>query len=900
MAGQSSGATLPETDFRFEVVGGDADGWRVVHLHASEGMSKPYEASLLVAHPLPAPEASSLHEKNVGVEVSRGSGGGRNLRGIVRRVESMGTTGSYAFARLTVVPELWTLSLKQNSRVWQHVPVHTIVRDVLRDAGIYQGDGEFEVAASVQAHPPREYTVQYKESDLAFVSRLLEEEGVPYYFKHEGAKEGFVLAGKDHAWPKVPTIDGGATPVTDAGSATHAVESVSWFSAAKQMRPTGALLRDFDFTHPDAVLDMTKASPGDGGKHVVYDFPSRFTLGVYDEATRAYGKHAGEQWARVRGEQLRADAEVTNGRSNVTGLLPGMKLTLSGHEESSHDGDHVVVTTEHHALAMGDLPDGLWQSERFKALLRHVGADEDLASSEQTTRTRYYNTFTTVPSRVTWRPQRSVERPVIAGPQTAMVMAQPGSDEEICTDSHGRILVRFHWERPDQRGSGQSSKNSSCWARVAQSWAGAACGAMFIPRVGMEVVVHFLDGDPDRPLVTGCVYNGKNHPPYELPANKTRSTFKTLSSPGGDGYNELRFEDLKSKEQIWLHAERDYDVMVKHDATVTVGNDRTHTIEHDEHLTVFNDRAASVRRNDSLEVEGYRSVAVHGGAGLSVQVDSKYHLNADAGVLITCGASTIEMLPDRITVSSKTVNVVGSQLVNINGTLVKINCDAAPAAKKTDVLAPMATKALALMSQPGSLLDKVKGLVDPAKLASFASDKLGGLLKKLGIPQRITDRLTGLASSVVGELFTALKEGRKPNWGSIGEAAIGTAVGIAVGEVFRPLEGLTKGNKLLSGLVNEAKGFATDAATYGVLHAAGLNEGMAKDPFWQTMKERHGADWKTFLTDNAMEAAKGYIDGLMQKHGTSPLVQKGVDWMLGAAKSGVGSGMDKLLGTGSS
>ena len=868
MEAEHTGTTLPEPEFRFALDGEEQADWRVVHLHHSEGLSRISETGVLIAHLAPAPDVSAWMGHDVALEMSRGAGG-RRICGIVRRVEVLGSTGSYSFVRIHLVPELWTLSLRQNSRVWQHVPVATVVRDVLRDAGLYQRDGGFDVAASVQGHHAREFCVQYKESDLAFVSRLLEEEGIPYCFKHDGMKESFALLGKDHAWPPIPTVDGGHIPLMDHGTATHGAESLHWFNAAKQMRPTGALLRDFDFTHPDATLDMTKASPGEAGKHVVYDYPARFTLGGYDGLLKAYGKHAGEQWAKVRGEQLRADAETAAGQSNVTGLTAGMKLSVHGHEDAGVARDHVVVSAEHHAFATSDLPDDLWRSERFRAMLRASGVGDDAMAGERGPSARYHNRFTTVQAGVTWRPQPTVQKPVISGPQTAVVMAAAGSNEEICVDEHGRILVRFHWERPEQRGSAQAGKNASCWARVAQSWAGAAWGAMFIPRVGMEVVVHFLDGDPDRPLVTGCVYNGKNHPPYELPANKTRSTFKSLSSPGGDGYNEFRFEDLKGKEQVWLHAERDHDVMVKHDATMTVGHDRTHTIEHDEHLTVFNDRATSVRRNDSLEVEGYRSVAVHGGGGLSVQVDARYHLNADAGVLITCGASAIEMFPDRITVSSKTVNVVGSSLVNINGTLVKINCDQAPAAKKTDMVSAMATKALSLMSKPGSLLDKLKSMLDPAKLASFASGKLGGLLKKLGIPQRITDRLTKLASTVVGELVGALKDGRKPNWGKLGEAAIGTAVGIAVGEVFRPLERLplVQNNRLLGGLVREAHAFAEDAGTYGALHAAGLNEGMAADPFWQTMIARHGDDWKNYLGDVAKDAGQHVLGGLMGPQG---------------------------------
>jgi hypothetical protein len=489
-------------------------------------------------------------------------------------------------------------------------------------------------------------------------------------------------------------------------------------------------------------------------------------------------------------------------------------------------------------------------------------------------------------------------KPNVGGPQTATVMAEHGQNDEICVDRHGRILVRFHWERPELRTATQTSKNSSCWVRVAHSWAGAAWGSIFIPRVGMEVVVVFIEGDPDRPLVVGCVYNGENHTPYLLPDEKTKSTIKTSSTPGGDGFNELRFEDLKNEEQIYMHAQKDMDVMVRHDSTFTVGNDRTHTIQGHEHLTVRKDRVTSITRNDSLDIEGNRTVGVHGGVGLSVGVDAVYSLKADAKIVLTCGESVIEMLPDRITVGSTTVNVVGTRVVNINGTLVKINCDAAPVAKG-DAGATIAAQALSLQGTAGGLLKQAMSLIDPAKLGDMFSKGLGKLLDKIGVPQRIRDRLGALASSVVGELFTALKEGRKPNWGKMAEEAIGTAVGMAVNEVFRPLANLpaVQNNKILSGVVKEAQGFATDAGTYGVLHAAGLNQGMAKDPFWQVMKERHGEAVKGLLTDVAKEAGKHLLDGIMQRHGRAPTpTTSGV--MALATEHGVEAGMAAGSGPG--
>ncbi len=908
----SDGSPLPEVELSLDVVDGSSEGaWRPVHLTARETMSQMYQASVVLSTTHLSADIDELFEKSVGVEMVRSSLV-RNLRGWVRRVEDLGNTGTHRFARIQIVPQLFKLSHRVNSRIWQHVNIITVVREVLKDAGIYQGDGGLELGAGMDL-PVREYCVQYRESDLDFVMRLLQEEGVSFFFKHDGPAETLVLAGEGHAWEATPTIDNGTVEMQDAGVATASVESMQWFDWHRKTHPTGVTLRDFDFTHPRSFLEFTSKAPGDVGTRGVYDYPARFNLGDYNEGGHAYSGHHGSRIARIRNEENRFDERTAHGRSNVTGLMPGLRFTLGGHVRAELDGDWLVTEITHEAIAWGDIPSDTRASEHMKAILAEVGgvSEREEGASSGRYETRYTNRFVGIPAAIQCRPPRITPRPLVYGAQTATVMAEPGTDDEICVDFHGRILVRFHWERPEMRPGSQRGKNASCWIRVAQMWAGSAWGAMFIPRVGMEVVVTFLEGDPDRPLVTGCVYNGVNNTPYPLPEEKTKSTIKTSTTPGGDGFNELRFEDLKDREQIFIHAQRDHDIVVRRDNTLYVGNDRQKTVLGYEKNTVVKDRTTEVQGTERLLVQGDRNVRVNGGKGYAINVVNNLSINGDASVKLTCGGSSIEMLPDKITIASKTVNVLGGSLVNINGALVKINCGDDPGGAKADKNDVEAAKPLELQGAKGDWLSRIKDLLKPEKLAEEASKGLDKLLTKAGVPDKIKERLTGLGKSVVGELATALKEGRKPDWAKIrgefqkaGEEAITAGIKAGVDGVFSKIENIpaVKNSKFLSGLVKEVKGVTTTAATWGTLHAVGLNKGLAKDPFWTVLKQKHGESVKTFLVDNGNALAQQVVTGFVDKVGNIPLLEKNpklktklLDFLSKAAKQGVEKGVSQAL-----
>mgnify|MGYP003337697370 CR=1 FL=1 len=319
-------------------------------------------------------------------------------------------------------------------------------------------------------------------------------------------------------------------------------------SERHEVRSSGVTLRDFDFTRPRAALDMTAASPGDVGRLARYEYPAPATLHGYDRGARRFTAHDSPRLAKLRAEELATRAHLGEGSGNVTGVTPGLRFDLAGHARSELDRAYLVAEAEHVGQAWSVLPESLRESKRVRAMLLDAGLSAADGFDD-----RYHNRFVThrlkqPAASVPFRPARVTARPVVEGPQTARVVGPAG--EDIHTDEHGRIKVQLHWDR-----EGREDERSSCWIRCAQAWSGGQWGFVFIPRIGMEVVVQFLEGDPDRPLVTGCVYNGENHPPYKLPEHKTRSTIKTLSTPATGGYNEIRFEDAAGREQLYVQAE---------------------------------------------------------------------------------------------------------------------------------------------------------------------------------------------------------------------------------------------------------------------------------------------------------------------------------------------------------
>ncbi len=606
---------VPEVRWSFSAGRVGAEAWSVVHLDAREAVSDLYRAQIVLVMESGGGALDELLGAPASLETHRG-GLVRSIKGVVAEVEELGTTAQHRFVRVDVVPALWTLSERSDCRIFQGKNTVDIIRAVLSDAGIYQGPGALRIDGALDAFPTREYCVQYSETDLAFVRRLLEDDGIPFYFDHEGeGGEALVICADEHVWTPVPTLDNGPVRVLDAGLSTARTETLTWFDERHSLRPSSVVVRDFDFTRPRAAIDMTGRQGQ--GQRALFEYPARATITGYDDGSRAYKQHNTARIAKLRTEEHATRVHRGHGRGNVTGCAPGRSLTVTGHERPELDRRYLVTSVEHRGHDWSIVPEDVLASARFREMLH----DAQLRAPDGTRGDgRYGNRVETHridenPASVPFRPERVTPRPLVEGPQTARVVGPPG--EEIHTDSHGRVKVQFHWDR-----QGREDDQSSCWIRVAQTMGGGNWGFVFIPRIGMEAVVNFLEGDPDRPLVTACVFNGENQPPYELPDNKTRTSFKTNTTPTDGGFNEIRFEDKKGLEQLFTQAQRNLDTLIKNDESHTVNRHRTKSVAGEEFNTIMKNRVSRVMENDSHTVDGNHEMEVHGGQGSSLSVDN--------------------------------------------------------------------------------------------------------------------------------------------------------------------------------------------------------------------------------------------------------------------------------------
>jgi type VI secretion system secreted protein VgrG len=530
------------------------------------------------------------------------------IDGLIRRFIVRGRKDPFTAYGAEVVPWLWFLSLSRDCRVFQNKSVPDIAEDVFK--GLGYTDYRIQLDKKREA---REYCVQYRETALDFVSRLLEEEGIYYYFVHEKGKHTLVLSNGTPGAQACKQSEVRAAP--QAGRWQQ--EDVILAAHAETVAHAGKVaLTDYDYEAPSTSLAaQTKTISKLPGldKYEVFDFP-----GGYRKSNE------GRTLADVRMEEHESLAHVLRGSGNCRSFQAGLSFTLKEHETASANGTHVLVEVRHEADAgwsTGPDPD------RPGPLAEHAGASE------------YQNEFVAIPHKVQFRPPRRTPRPTIPGAQTAVVVGKKG--EEIFTDKQGRVKVQFHWDR-----EGKKDEKSSCWVRVSSSWAGKGWGAVHLPRIGQEVVVSFLDGDPDRPLVTGSVYNAEQTPPFELPGDQTQSGLRTRSSKKGDtkAFNELRFEDLKDKEEIFLHAERDLVIEVENDEKDTVDGARIVVVKgkQKDSTPKVSDSLKLEKGNQEITLdEGDRTLSVKKG-DLSVKV-----AQGDQSVDLDKGSQTVTIFKDQ-------------------------------------------------------------------------------------------------------------------------------------------------------------------------------------------------------------------------------------------------------------
>jgi type VI secretion system secreted protein VgrG len=548
------------------------------HMTGWEGLGKPFEYQVdLLSNSADIDVASVLGKPMTVALTIDGDHGPRYFHGIIARFGQVGWDGEQVRYRATLRPWFWLLTRTSNCRIFQGgKTVPDIVQEVFRDAGF----SDFDASRLSQSYRPWDFLVQYRESDFNFVSRILEQEGIYYYFTHKADKHTLVLADAQSSHEKTPGYE--TIPFIPASLGTvREREHIDRWSFAGQVVPGKTFLDDFNFESPRGDRKSAVSSPRPGGyaDFEIYNYPGEFK-----------DQSEGEVQARVELERQQSDYEVFEGGGDARGLTTGALFDLSGYFRADQDKKYLVTSSSYvlDVAAYASQPD--------------AGGSSD-----------YRCSFSAIDAQQQFRPPAITPKPVVQGPQTAIVVGQKG--EEIWTDKYGRVKLQFHWDR-----YGASDEESSCWVRVAQIWAGAKWGGIHLPRIGQEVIVDFLEGDPDRPIVTGRVYNADNMPPYPLPDNRTQSGIKSRSSPGGgpSNANELRFEDKKGSEQVFVQAEKDLQTLIKNDEQRTIGHDRQTDISNDEQITITGNRTEKVGKVETVTVAGNRSHSIGADDNLEV------------------------------------------------------------------------------------------------------------------------------------------------------------------------------------------------------------------------------------------------------------------------------------------
>ncbi|QDV32782.1 type VI secretion system Vgr family protein [Tautonia plasticadhaerens] len=643
--------------------------------------------------------------------------GRRSISGICSRIGQGARSGYFTSFRMEVVPELWLLTRVARSRIFQQKSVPDILREVF--AGLSTSirlQGTFH---------PRDYCVQYRETDFNFVSRLMEEEGISYFFEHSEGSHTLVLINTPQGHPDLP---GGSTvefEVAEGGERN--LDGIYGWEKVQEFRSGKYTLWDHCFElpgkHLDAeklVMDSVQAGTithkmklGNNEKLEIYDFPGEYAQ-RFDGVDPGGGDRASDvqkifednaRTVAIRMQEEAAAGLVIQGSGHCRAMCAGYRFTLKDHFDA--DGPYVITSVRHSARLGGD-----YRSES--------GGEMD-----------YRNSFSCIPAALPFRPRRLTPKPIVQGTQTATVVGPAG--EEIFTDKYGRVKAQFHWDREGTRDS-----SSSCWIRVGSIWAGKNWGGIHIPRIGQEVIVAFEEGDPDCPIIVGSVYNADQMPPYTLPDNKTQSGIKSRSTLQGspDNFNEIRFEDKKGEEQVYVHAEKDFDRVVENNDThkigfekkdkgdqtveifnnqdLTVGAGKTQADDGSQSTTVFNnqvikvgdpaasgssqtttvhkDRTATIETgNETLQVKmGNRDVTIDmGNDALTIKLGNqttklnlgKSSTEAMQSIELKVGQSSIKVDQMGVTIKGMMVKVEGTIMTEVKGLMTQVNGTAMLTAK---------------------------------------------------------------------------------------------------------------------------------------------------------------------------------------------------------------------------
>jgi type VI secretion system secreted protein VgrG len=567
--------------------------------------------------------------KPMSVKLEVGEGKYRYFGGLCTRFAHAGSDGRHALYRATIRPWLWFLTRTANCRIFQKMTVPDIIKQVFRDHGF--SDLKDSLSGSYREW---EFLVQYRETDFNFVCRLMEREGIYFYFQHDESTHKLVLCDDYSGHEVVPGYEDIPYFPPDE-RARRERDHIDTLHVAHDVQPGTFVIDDYDFERPRAELLAKLSAPKehDHAEFEIYDYPGQYIQGS-----------DGESYVRARLQAQHAQYEQVRGTGNARGLAVGALFSLSGYHREDQNREYLVVSADY-TLEISEYESG--------------GAGGGS--------TTFRCAFSAIDSQVPYRSPATTPKPHVHGPQTALVVGPAG--EEIWTDKYARVKVQFHWDR-----QGKANENSSCWVRVAQVWAGSKWGGIHIPRIGQEVIVDFLEGDPDQPIITGRVYNADNMPPYDVPANATQSGLKSRSTKGGapDNFNELRFEDKKGEEEVYLQAEKNQNILVKNDETHTVGHDRKKSIGNDETTSVGNNRTEDVGAEEKITIGGGRTESV--GAEESITIGANRTETVAVDETITVGANRTENVGANETVTiggNRTMTVGASETLTVTTTRSK-------------------------------------------------------------------------------------------------------------------------------------------------------------------------------------------------------------------------------------
>jgi type VI secretion system secreted protein VgrG len=553
--------------------------------------------------------------KNVTISAALADGKIRYFNGIVsefsqsRAEEQDKAEILLSYYTATVVPWLWVLTRTTDSRIFQNMTVSEIVEKIFVEKKLK----DFKLNLKGK-YGKREYCVQYNETDFNFISRLLEDEGIFYFFQHEDGKHTLILA--DDPGEHQPCPEQGTARCRPHEEGGYNEDMIDTLLVKQEIRAGKYTLNDYNFETPKAPLKTEVPSNQKLGpeEREYYDYPG------------GYGKKSeGDRLVNIRMQEEEAKITTFHGTCNCRAFTSGYRFKLEDFYRDDMNKKEYVLTSIKH--------EGSQTYSRFDT------------EEEQT----YKNEFTCIPFDVPYRHPRNTPKPFVQGAQTAIVVGPSG--EEIYSDKYGRVKVQFHWDR-----EGKKNENSSCWIRVGQVWAGAGWGAMFIPRIGHEVIVDFLEGNPDMPIITGRVYHGTNNPPYPLPAEQTKSTIKSDSSKGGGGSNEFRFEDKKGKEEVYLHGQKDWTIMIENDKNQTVGHDET----------------MLVKSNRTVHVQAHFKETIDSGEDRTVQAGSKETISGGEKRDVSGGITETVSGGEKRTISGgQTETINGAETRTVNGGLTE-------------------------------------------------------------------------------------------------------------------------------------------------------------------------------------------------------------------------------------